>query len=87
MTKVRDVVRRLEADGWYMVRQRGSHRQYRHDVKRRLVTDLPGCVSTGATEEEVLNHLREAIRFHLDGLREEGLPIPAPSSRATYVSL
>ena len=44
--------------------------------------DLPGCVTTGATEDEALANMREAIAFHLDGLREEGLPIPRPSSRA-----
>ncbi len=40
--------------------------------------DLPGCVSTGATREEVLANMREAIEFHLDGLRKEGKPIPLP---------
>ncbi|MCC6446296.1 MAG: type II toxin-antitoxin system HicB family antitoxin, partial [Armatimonadetes bacterium] len=40
------------------------------------VPDLPGCVSTGHTIEEVEREIREAIRFHLQGLREDGLPIP-----------
>ncbi len=44
------------------------------------VPDLPGCVATGATPEEAGQHIREAIRFHLDGLREDGLPIPEPTS-------
>lgn len=44
------------------------------------VPDLPGCVATGATREEVAQHIREAIVFHLHGLREENLPIPEPSS-------
>lgn len=40
------------------------------------VPDLPGCVSTGATLEETEAMIREAIEFHLEGMREEGLPIP-----------
>lgn len=51
------------------------------------VPDLPGCVSTGATIEETERAIREAIRFHLDGLREDGSPIPPPSSRVDYVDV
>lgn len=43
------------------------------------VPDLPGCVSTGATIEEIERNIREAIELHLAGLREDGLPIPSPS--------
>ncbi len=49
------------------------------------VPDLPGCVSTGATREECLQNIREAISMHIDGMREDGLPIPEPSSEADYV--
>jgi predicted RNase H-like HicB family nuclease len=42
------------------------------------VPDLPGCVSTGATKEEVACNIREAIAFHLEGMREDGDPIPEP---------
>jgi predicted RNase H-like HicB family nuclease len=49
--------------------------------------DVPGCVSTGRTREEVERNMREAIEFHLDGLREDGQPIPRPSSSAAYVDL
>ena len=49
------------------------------------VPDLPGCVSTGRTVEETQANIREAIKFHLDGLREDGLPIPEPKSRCEYV--
>lgn len=42
--------------------------------------DLPGCVATGETPEEVERNIREAVAFHLDGLREEGLPIPEPAA-------
>ena len=49
------------------------------------VPDLPGCVATGATKEEAEQSIREAIRFHLDGLREDGLAIPEPTSVCGYV--
>lgn len=51
------------------------------------VPDLPGCVATGDTIEEVEAEIRSAIEFHLDGLREDGLPIPVPQSRAEYVEV
>jgi predicted RNase H-like HicB family nuclease len=46
------------------------------------VPDLPGCVATGNSVEAVEREIREAIRFHIDGLNEDGLPIPAPTSIA-----
>jgi predicted RNase H-like HicB family nuclease len=49
--------------------------------------DLPGCVATGATVKETESVLREAINFHLAGLREDGAPIPQPSSRVDYVDV
>lgn len=51
------------------------------------VPDLPGCVATGSTIEEVEARMREAIEFHLDGLREDGVPIPQPSSRVEYIEV
>lgn len=51
------------------------------------VPDLPGCVATGTTVAETEQAIREAIEFHLDGLREDGLPIPPPSSRVDYVEV
>ena len=47
--------------------------------------DLPGCVATGRDLDDVRNRMAEAIRFHLDGLREDGLPVPPPSARAAYL--
>lgn len=47
--------------------------------------DLPGCVSTGETEDETRANMAEAIAFHLDGLREDGQPLPEPTSRSAYV--
>jgi predicted RNase H-like HicB family nuclease len=49
--------------------------------------DLPGCVSTGATREETLANMREAIALHLDGMREDGEPIPEPATTGEYVSV
>ena len=51
------------------------------------VPDLPGCVATGATLSEAEQAIREAIEFHLEGLREDGLPTPPPSSRVDYVEV
>lgn len=49
------------------------------------VPDLPGCAATGDTVETVEHEIRDAIRFHIDGLREDGLPVPQPTSIAEYV--
>jgi predicted RNase H-like HicB family nuclease len=49
------------------------------------VPDLPGCVATGESVKAVEGEIREAIRFHIDGLKADGLPVPAPTSIADYV--
>jgi predicted RNase H-like HicB family nuclease len=49
------------------------------------VPDLPGCVATAATVSEVESEIREAIRFHIDGLEADGAAVPAPTSIAEYV--
>jgi predicted RNase H-like HicB family nuclease len=49
--------------------------------------DLPGCATTGPTVEETKKNMEDAVEFHLEGLREEGLPIPPPSSIAEYVEV
>src|SRR5213080_3508986 len=132
--KVGEVLRMLQADGWYLVATRGSHRQFMHPSKPGRVTvpgkpsddgrwntqqhsqtgrveevrsqmryavviekaannysayvpDLPGCVATGATVEETEAEIREAIEFHLQGMREDGLPIPEPASKVEYVDV
>jgi len=51
------------------------------------VPDLPGCVAVGATREEVLRLIREAIELHIDGLRQDGLPVPTPSSDGEFVEV
>jgi predicted RNase H-like HicB family nuclease len=49
------------------------------------VPDLPGCVATGNTIEAVELEIRQAIRFHIEGLKDDGLPVPQPTSIAEYV--
>jgi len=51
------------------------------------VPDLPGCVATGETVEEVEREIREAIEFHIEGMREDGTPILTPSSAVRYVEI
>ncbi len=51
------------------------------------VPDLPGCVAAGETKAEVVKLIQEAIEFHIEGLQEEGLPIPEPSSTIEYVEV
>jgi predicted RNA binding protein YcfA (HicA-like mRNA interferase family)/predicted RNase H-like HicB family nuclease len=130
--KVRDVIRWLEGEGWFLVATRGSHRQYKHPVRPGRVTvagkpsddlalgtlnsilkavrsegsalmryavviekadgnysayvpDLPGCVATGDTVAAVESEIREAIRFHVDGLQADGIVVPQPTSIAEYI--
>lgn len=49
--------------------------------------DLLGCVATGSSVKEAEHEISEAIKFHIDGLREDGLPIPAPSSVVEYLEI
>jgi predicted RNase H-like HicB family nuclease len=49
--------------------------------------DLPGCVATGTTLEETEQAIREAIEFHIEGLREDGAPVPPPTSRVDYIEV
>ena len=51
------------------------------------VPDLPGCVATGATVAETEAEIREAIAFHLEGMREDGVAIPLPQSQVEYVEI
>jgi len=57
----------------------GNHSAY--------VPDLPGCVATGATVAEVEAEIRDAIVFHVEGLREDGLDVPAPQNQVEYVDV
>lgn len=49
--------------------------------------DVPGCIATGETREDVEATMQEALAFHLNGLREDGLPIPEPSAESVFVEL
>lgn len=51
------------------------------------VPDLPGCVAVAKTRDEVLKLIEEAIEFHLEGLREDGLPVPPPTSSVEFVEI
>jgi predicted RNase H-like HicB family nuclease len=51
------------------------------------VPDLPGCIATGASIQQVEAEIREAIEFHIDGLREDGSQIPLPSSQVEYIEI
>lgn len=51
------------------------------------VPDLPGCVATASSIQELESEIRAAIAFHLEGLREDGLSIPVPSSQVDYVDI
>lgn len=51
------------------------------------VPDLPGCVATGATVEEVEREIRQAVVFHIEGLREDGLAVPDATSQVEYIEL
>ncbi len=51
------------------------------------VPDLPGCIATGATVEETEAAIREAIAFHIEGMKEDGLPVPSASSQVEYVEI
>ena len=51
------------------------------------VPDLPGCIATGQTLEEIETQIQEAIQLHLHGMREDGLPIPESSSQMEYIEI
>ncbi|MGH2758125.1 MAG: type II toxin-antitoxin system HicB family antitoxin [Actinomycetota bacterium] len=51
------------------------------------VPDLPGCVAAGDSRDEALTLIREAIQLHIDGLREEGLPVPEPMSESEVIEV
>jgi predicted RNase H-like HicB family nuclease len=52
-----------------------------------FVPDLPGCIAVAETEQEVITLIQEAIQFHLEDLQLEGLPIPQPVSKSTFVDV
>jgi predicted RNase H-like HicB family nuclease/predicted RNA binding protein YcfA (HicA-like mRNA interferase family) len=128
--KVREVMKRLEEDGWLLARTKGSHRQYHHPTEggnrycsgssisghsarnieqyleagrsemKYLVIyeksatgwgayapDLPGLGVAAETLDEVKDLIREAVEFHLEGMRQNGDAIPAPSATTEYITV
>ena len=49
--------------------------------------DIPGCIATGSTRDEAEKNIKEAISFHIEGLIEDGLPLPQPSSSTEYIEV
>jgi predicted RNase H-like HicB family nuclease len=49
--------------------------------------DLQGCIATGSTREEVEQNMREAMGFHIEGMKRQGIPVPEPRSDSTYVEV
>ena len=49
--------------------------------------DLEGCVATGKSRKEIESQMREAIQFHLEGMKEEGYPIPEPHTESSYIEI
>ncbi len=49
--------------------------------------DIPGCIATGTTRDEVEKNIRQAISFHIEGLKEDGLPLPEPASSTEYIEV
>jgi predicted RNase H-like HicB family nuclease len=49
------------------------------------VPDLPGCVAVARTQKEILRLIKEAIEFHIEGLRLDGMPVPPPTTQVNYV--
>ena len=69
---------------YVVIFERGAHGEENWGA---YVPDLPGCISTGDTLEEVHRNIREAIQLHLDGLKAEGLPIPEPTTQVDRVAV
>jgi len=49
--------------------------------------DLPGCITTGKTRDEIERNMKEAVALHLEGLAEDGLPIPEPKTQSSYLEM
>lgn len=49
--------------------------------------DIPGCIATGKTRDEAEKNIKEAISFHIEGLKEDGLPLPEPASSTEYIEV
>ena len=82
--KVRDVIKLIEGDGMHrflivIEKANGNYSAYS--------PDLPGCVATGRTRDQVARNMHGAIEMHVRGLREDKLPVPQSHSSAEYVAI
>ena len=57
------------------------------NIYSAYVPDLPGCIATGSTMEETEREIREAIELHIEGMIEDGLPVPQPISIVQYIEV
>ena len=91
--KVAVVLRLLHDDGWQLVATVEVRMRFAIVIEQAegiysaFVPDLPGCVATGATVQEVETNIRAAIEFHLEGMREDGLEVPMPQSKVEYIEV
>lgn len=98
--KVADILRLLRDDGWFPVfflnpdsGSKGLAMRYAVVIEKAgsnysaYVPDLPGCVATGATIPDAESSIRHAIECHIEGMREDGTPIPVPTSKVEYVEV
>jgi len=87
---IRNVEKHVDSGGIEEIRSKRSMR-YAMIIEQgernysAYLPDLPGCIATGKTIEELKQRMSEAIELHLRGMREDGLPIPEPTSLAEYV--
>src|SRR6266550_5952589 len=87
---IRNVEKQVDSGGIEEIRSKRSMR-YAMIIEQgernysAYLPDLPGCIATGKTIEELKQRMSEAIELHLRGMREDGLPIPEPTSLAEYV--
>lgn len=85
--KVRDVIKMIEKDGWFIVMKYLVIIEKTGTGYSAFSPDLPGCVATGSSKEEVENNMKDAVTFHLEGMDQEGLEIPKPHSFSTYLEV
>jgi predicted RNase H-like HicB family nuclease len=80
--KVRDIIKRVENDGWVLDRFEKAANNW-----GAFVPDLPGCVTTAPTLEDARRLIAEAIAFHIEGMRLRGYPVPEPTAVAETVEI
>ena len=79
--KVRDIIENNVMHKYLVVFEKAD------DNYSAYSPDISGCIATGATRKEAEKNIKEAISFHIEGLAEDGLPIPKPASFTEYVEV